>query len=289
MDFLALCHHKPEACIIACSCSPRASSALHRLFMKITYQIDPAPLISRNSAELVTVIYIYYFTAGTDPVSKSSARALWLRSGARSGRSSGGVVSLLTERYVSFRQILVKLRSDIRFWVAFTGTSHLPPPLPGFSAEASEDIRCIARLLEDVDQLVLDTLVAEKDVSGEIITELKSKVHEHSDADLWAYFADGGQYQWKMAFDVLLLLLGTSAGTNSYAYGRGKVKAFEFALALPDMVDKAQESCQLPPVVRYRLLMKADTLHSFLDTAETTLRDRYLYELNKRNNTTSDR
>lgn len=71
--------------------------------------------------------------------------------------------------------------------------------------------------------------------------------------------------------------------------GRGKVKAFEFALALPDMVDKAQESCQLPPVVRYRLLMKADTLHSFLDTAETTLRDRYLYELNKRNNTTSDR
>jgi len=92
-----------------------------------------------------------------------------------------------------------------------------------------------------------------------------------------------------MAFDVLLLLLGTSAGTNSYAYGRGKVKAFEFALALPDMVDKAQESCQLPPVVRYRLLMKADTLHSFLDTAETTLRDRYLYELNKRNNTTSDR
>ena len=183
----------------------------------------------------------------------------------------------------------LKSRSDIYFEVPFTNPSHLPPPLPGFSAEASDDIRCIARLLEDIDKLVLETLVAEQVMTDESVVEFKLNLHEHKDADLWTYLAGGGQHTWKAAFDALLLLLGNSAGTNKYAHARGKVKAFEFALALPGLLDKTQQACRLPPVVKYRLLMKADIIHSFLDTAEATLRDRYLFMLNSQNDFTSNR
>ncbi|KAH6710662.1 hypothetical protein BKA61DRAFT_677305 [Leptodontidium sp. MPI-SDFR-AT-0119] len=175
-------------------------------------------------------------------------------------------------------------------WTSSKKAGHLLPPLPGFSTTTSDDIRSLARVLEDVDKLVLETLDANKKTPEEAISEFTSRVHEHTDGELWSYLKDNsGQKYWKMAFDILLHLLESTGGSTSSAQAQGMVKAFEFALGLAHMLEEVQQKCSLLPVVVYRLSMKADIIYSFLDTAETTLQGQYSTKLWRQEDTTSNR
>ncbi|KAL5317194.1 hypothetical protein ACEPPN_014289 [Leptodophora sp. 'Broadleaf-Isolate-01'] len=176
-------------------------------------------------------------------------------------------------------------------WSSSKKAGHLPPPLPGFSTTTSDDIRSLARVLEDVDRLALETLAVNEKftekITEEAISELTSRVHEHKDDELWSYFKDCSvQKYWKMAFDILLHLLDCTARS---AKAQGMMKAFEFALGLAHMLEDVQQKCSLPPVVVYRLSMKADIIYSFLDTAETSLKDQYITDRFPKGDRTNDR
>lgn len=166
----------------------------------------------------------------------------------------------------------------------FSSQGHLPSPLPGFSAKTSDDIRSIARLLEDVDKIVFRVLTTSRDahssipIDDKMLSMMSAGVYEHKDDELWAYLGDNSsQEYWKIAFDSLLLSLTHDSGRLAFSWlVLGQIKTFEFALSLPTMLETVKRNCQLPPVVSYRITMKAEMIHSFLRAAEATVKVQYL-------------
>lgn len=147
-------------------------------------------------------------------------------------------------------------------------------------------------MLEDVDRLVLHELkntsenkhensqtdrVQQVTVSDNILREFSSRIYKHEDDDLWSYFEDNTiQEYWNMAFARLLEILGNHSHFYSSADLRGRMKAFEFALKLPALLKEVEHNSLFPSTIAYRISMKADLIHSFLDAGEESMKLSYL-------------
>lgn len=81
---------------------------------------------------------------------------------------------------------------------------------------------------------------------------------------------------WHKAFDRLLTLLTGGSYFLSNPHIHGRIKVFEFALYLPDLLKRVQQTSQLPSAISYRIMMKAGIIHSFLHAAEMNMRKSYI-------------